>query len=115
MKTFLKPALAATAAFSFAATLAASTAAEAKQMCGWYAIAYCSTSQPAVAAFANNGWGAVINTSNFRGFAPGKFCAVSGPQSKDSAARDMGYAIANGVTKSIYMKRACADEKYIGD
>jgi hypothetical protein len=114
MTAFSKLSLA-TTALSFASVIAASTAAEAKQMCGWYAIAYCSTSRPAVATFANNGWGAVINTTNFRGFAPGKFCAVSGPQSKDSAARDIGYAIANGTTKSAYMKRACADEKYIGD
>jgi hypothetical protein len=112
MKAISPLILAATIATSAVAT---PSPAEAKQVCGWYVIAYCSTSEPAVSNFTNNGWGAVINTSNFRGFAPGKFCAVSGPQPKDSAARDLGYAIVNGVTKSAYMKRACADEKYIGD
>ena len=97
------------------AALATASPADAKQVCGWYAIAYCSTSQSAVGTFANKGWGAVIDTNNFRGFARGQFCAVSGPQPKWSAASDREKAIAASVSKSVYIKRACADEKYTGD
>lgn len=89
--------------------------ASAKQICGWYAIAYCSVNQAAVSKFANNGWGTVIKTSHFQGFARGQFCAVSGPQSKSSALQDRRNAIGNGVSNDIYIKRACADERYIGD
>ncbi len=106
-------ALASTAVLT--ATALTSTPAEAKQVCGWYAIAYCSTSNAAVVTFANNGWGQVINTSNYRGFAPGKFCAVSGPQSKSSADSDRRAALNTGATKSAYIKNACTDEANLGD
>ena len=109
---FKQLAIAATALSAFA-TL--TPAAEAKTICGWYAIAYCSTDRAAVGRFANNGWGAVIDTGHFRGFAPGRFCAVSGPQPKASAIQDRRNAIGNGVSDDVYIKRACADEYYTGD
>ena len=105
----------AAAALSGLAALTASSPSEAKQVCGWYAIAYCSTSESAVGQFANKGWGAVINTNNFSGFAPGRFCAVSGPQPKSSAMADRRKAIGAGVSDDVYIKRACANEKYTGD
>ena len=99
---------------TLAAALLLPSAASAKQICGWYSILYCSTSENAVHA-ANKGWGAVINTNHFRGFAPGKYCLVSGPQGRASALRDRADAIRQGYASSGYVKRACADEYYTGD
>lgn len=110
-----RPPLALFLAIVFSAILHVSSAANAKQVCGWYAIAYCSTNRAAVANFANEGWGAVINTNNFSGFARNKFCAVSGPQPKWSATEDRRKAIASGVSNDVYIKRACAEEQFIGD
>lgn len=90
-------------------------AANAKQICGWYAIVYCSESRAGASAAADSGWGTVINTNHFRGFAPGNYCVVSGPQSKSSALADRKAALQQGVTQSAYVKRACADERYTGD
>ena len=119
MKTNKKSSLNTTSSFALAAALVATaisaTPAAAKPMCGWFAIAYCTQSQNAAGQFANNGWGAVIKTSKFTGFAPGQYCVVSGPQSKASAIRDRRAAIGNGVSDDVYIKRACADEADIGD
>jgi hypothetical protein len=92
-----------------------STPAQAKQICGWYVIAFCSPSQAAADDFAGRGWGAAIDTDVFRGFRHGLYCVVSGPQSKVSAIRDRRSAIGDGVSDDAYIKRACADSSDIGD
>ena len=99
----------------FASVFLLSPRADAKQICGWYAIASCTRSQSDAANFASNGWGSVINTNQFSGLKRGYFCVVSGPQSKSSATRDKNAALADGVSTDIYIKRACADERSIGD
>jgi hypothetical protein len=114
----MKSTLKTTSSLALAAALIAAisaTPAAAKPMCGWFAIAYCTKSEDAAFKFSGNGWGAVIKTSKFIGFAPGQFCVVSGPQSKASAIRDRRNAIGNGVSDDVYIKRACADEMDIGD
>lgn len=90
--------------------------ASAKQVCGWYAIVSCSTSQADADAFmTKGGWGQTIDTNNYIGLKENLFCVVSGPQPKASAKRDMAAAKANGVAKDVYIKRACTDEKNLGD
>ena len=118
----MKSTLKTTSSFALAAALVAAAAvsatpasAKSKPVCGWYAIAYCTQSEDAAYKFSGNGWGAVIKTNNFTGFAPGKFCVVSGPQPKASAIRDRRAAIGNGVSDDVYIKHACADERFIGD
>jgi hypothetical protein len=98
-----------------AAALAVPQTASARQVCGWYAIAFCATSRSAAENFANDGWGQVIKTSQYRGFRPGYFCVVSGPQSKSSAQRDVRMARRDGVSATAYAKRACTHESNIGD
>ena len=90
--------------------------ASAKQVCGWYAIVSCSTSQADADAFmTKGGWGQTIDTNNYIGLKENLFCVVGGPQPKASAKRDMAAAKANGVAKDVYIKRACTDEKNLGD
>ncbi len=90
--------------------------ASAKQVCGWYAIAACTASEDDANAFmTKGGWGQAIDTDNYVGLKGGLYCVVSGPQPKDSAKRDMAAAKANGVAKDVYIKRACTDEKNLGD
>lgn len=96
-------------------TLGATSGASAKTICGWYVIAACTSSQDDAGKFANGGWGAVIDTNHFKGLAPDLFCVVSGPQPKASAKLDLKRARENNVAPNLYIKRACADEKYIGD
>ena len=97
------------------ALAAGAEAAAAKTVCGWYVIAACTSSQSDAAKFANEGWGAVIDTNHYRGFKPDLFCVVSGPQGKSSAKVDLQHAIDNNVAPDLYIKRACADDKYLGD
>ncbi len=106
--------LAALAAVLAVAALSASPAA-AKRVCGWYAIASCTSDQTSAADFANDGWGSVIDTDDYSGLKRGLFCVVSGPQPKWSALRDRDNARANGVSDDTYIKRACTDESNIGD
>ncbi len=94
---------------------AVSPPASAADICGWYAIATCTSDEYAATNFANNGWGTVINTNEYVGLRAGLFCVVSGPQSKSSAFRDRDAAIANGVADDVYIKKACTDEANIGD
>ena len=89
--------------------------AEAKQVCGWYAIAFCSPSRDQATAFTNGGWGQTIETRKYQGLQPGLFCVASGPQPKASAERDRAAAIRNGVSATTYIKNACTDETNIGD
>jgi hypothetical protein len=110
----MKTALSAGLAVMMAAAIAPQTAT-ARQVCGWYAIAYCATSRAAAENFANEGWGQVIRTSDYNGFRRGYFCVVSGPQSKASAQRDVRIARRDGVSRTAYAKRACTDERNIGD
>jgi hypothetical protein len=99
----------------FASTMSV-TPASAKQVCDWYAIVSCSTSQADADAFmTKGGWGQTIDTNNYVGLKENLFCVVSGPQPKASAKRDMAAAKANGVAKDVYIKRACTDEKNLGD
>lgn len=113
MKTITRSALAAAAFVTTAAAI--SQPASAKDICGWYAIAYCTDNEAVASDFATRGWGAAISTDVLKGFRPGLYCVVSGPQSKSSAWRDRNAAIANGVAGDVYIKHACADEAYIGD
>ncbi len=100
---------------TLAALTAATAPASAKDICGWYAIAYCTNNESAASDFAGNGWGTVIDTNAYVGLRAGLFCVVSGPQSKSSAWRDRESAIANGVAADVYIKKACTDEAGIGD
>ncbi len=104
-----------TALVTLAALTAASVPAAAKDICGWYAIAYCTDSDAAAADFAGNGWGSVISTNEYVGLRAGLYCVVSGPQSKASAWRDREAAIANGVADDVYIKKACTDAVNVGD
>jgi hypothetical protein len=110
MNTALRTGLALTLA-----VLAVPQTASARQVCGWYAIAFCATSRSAAENFANEGWGQVIRTSQYRGFRPGFYCVVSGPQSKASAQRDVRIARRDGVSSTAYAKRACTHESNLGD
>ena len=107
--------LLARAATGIGMLLFSGSAASPKQVCGWYAIAFCSPSQTEASTFANAGWGQVADTNKYKGFAPGQFCVVSGAQPKDSAQRDQTAAISNGVSASVYIKKACTDEANAGD
>jgi hypothetical protein len=108
MKTIISAALLASTTFVLPAS--------AKQLCGWYAIASCTTLQADADAFmTKGGWGQTIDTNNYVGLKENLFCVVSGPQPKASAKRDMAAAKANGVAKDVYIKRACTDEKNLGD
>jgi hypothetical protein len=98
-----------------AALPAAALPAEAKQVCDWYAIAFCSAEKSKAETFVNGGWGQLIDTNNYRGFKQGYFCVVSGPQPQASAERDRTAAIASGVSASTYIKHACTDAKNVGD
>jgi hypothetical protein len=100
---------------ALAGMMAASMPAEAKNVCGWYVIAACSRSQAAAEDVASNGWGSVINTNKYSGLRRNYFCVVSGPQSKASAISDRRNSIADGVSSDAYVKRACTDERNIGD
>lgn len=91
------------------------TGPAAAEVCGWYAIAACTSSRADAVRFANRGWGAIIDTDDFRGFRGGLYCVVSGPQSKASAERDRKAAVSQGIAADAYIKRACADESVIGD
>ncbi len=113
MKTIARSALAAAALVTTAAPI--SQPASAKDICGWYAIAYCTSSEYAAIDFVNNGWGALINTNAYVGLRAGLYCVVSGPQSKSSAWRDRTAAIENGVSDDVYIKQACTDEANVGD
>ncbi|MGL4397472.1 MAG: hypothetical protein ACRCS9_13105 [Hyphomicrobium sp.] len=90
-------------------------AADAKPVCGWYAIVSCSSSKAEAEQVANGGWGQVIETSKYKGLKPGLYCVASGPQPKTSAARDRSAAIAQGLSAATYIKRACTDAANIGD
>ncbi|HAH10281.1 MAG TPA: hypothetical protein DCL48_09285 [Alphaproteobacteria bacterium] len=112
-KGFSKTALASAAlalGFGFGAV-----PAQARDVCGWYAIAFCSKGSGPAYDFADRGWGQVIKTNAYRGFQRGFFCVVSGPQSQASAKRDARLARQNGVSRSAYVKRACTDESNVGD
>jgi hypothetical protein len=98
-----------------ASLIFAATPASAAQVCGWYAIASCTRVQSDAENFVNRGWGTVIDTTEYDGFAPGYFCVVSGPQSRSSAKRDVRAARANGISDEVYFKRACTDERNVGD
>jgi hypothetical protein len=104
----------AAAALSLGSALAAATPANAKDICGWYAIIYCSPSE-AGAISANKGWGSMIHTSAYRGFAPNRFCLGSGPQPKWSARLDRERALNSGVAKSAYIKYACTDSSNLDE
>jgi hypothetical protein len=103
------------AAAAAVAVFSASSPASAKQTCGWYAVAFCSKSEAATTAFINKGWGVLIVTSAFSNFPKGQFCGVSGPQSKASAERDRRAALKNGVSKSVTVRRSCADSAVFND
>ncbi len=80
------------------------------QVCGWFAISVCSTTfRKAQRAVNRWGEGYVVDTSSseYPNFAPGYFCAVSGPKSRGAAmatARNMRRA---GISSSAYAKSSC--------
>jgi hypothetical protein len=93
---------------ALAATAAATLPARATEICGWYAIATCTSDYSAADEWVkNNGWGEVIDTSEFGGFRPGLFCAVSGPHKKAKAFRVRQTLLDDGYSDSAYIKRAC--------
>ena len=103
------------ASAAFALTVSFSTQAPAKPNCGWYAIAYCSTSEDAAEKFVNGGWGQLIDTNKYDGFKHGLYCVVSGPQPKLSAVNDKAAARDAGIAGDVYIKKACTDESNAGD
>ncbi len=103
----------ASAALAFAVSFIAQ--ASAKPICGWYAIASCSTSADAAEKFVNGGWGQLIDTNNYDGFKHGLHCVVSGPQPKISAVNDKTAARDAGIAGDVYIKKACTDESNVGD
>jgi hypothetical protein len=110
----VKPVVASSAILLGAMTSAPATA-HAKTVCGHYAIAFCSPERKAAENFANGGWGTTIATKDYAGLRAGFYCVVSGPQPQASAERDRAAAVANGVSASTYIKRACTDARNIGD
>lgn len=102
--------LAALGASVTAFTAVSTTAASAKDICGWYAIATCTTSLRDARNFANDGWGEVIDTDLYDNLVDGYWCVVSGPQSKAGANRDRRHLIGSGISDTAYIKRACVDE-----
>jgi hypothetical protein len=114
MKSFLAG-TACAITLGLAGLLMTSAPVSAKNVCGWYAVVFCSPSEAKAITFVNGGWGALIKTKDYKGFKSGLYCVVSGPQPKSSALRDRKAAIAQGISASTYIKRACTDEKNIGD
>jgi hypothetical protein len=89
--------------------------AQAKEVCGWYAIAFCSSDRTSAEDFGNDGWGEIIDTDDYDGLRGGLFCAVSGPQPRWSALRDRDNARKNGVSDTTYIKRACTDDSNLSE
>ena len=102
-------------ALALAGMAAVTMPVQSKIVCGWYVIAACSHSRSAAEDVASNGWGSVIDTNKYKGLRRNYFCVVSGPQSKSSAISDRRNSIADGVSADAYIKRACTDERNIGD
>ncbi len=79
-----------------------------QNVCGWYAIHYCSKSYEVAASEARKFAGWVVNTNepSYPKFAPGWFCSVLGPMAKQDAdniaakAKDRGFPTA-------YIKNPC--------
>lgn len=97
-----------------AMVVGATAPAAAKPVCGWYAVAACTTSHSDAINFASNGWGDVIDTTYYSNLADGYFCVVSGPQTKVGAMRDRNILISKGLSASAYVKRACVDDSNLG-
>jgi hypothetical protein len=110
----VKPLAASTGILLGALTNAPATA-HAKTVCGHYAIAFCAPDRKAAETFANGGWGSTIATQDYAGLRTAFYCVVSGPHPQASAERDRAAAITNGVSPSTYIKRACTDDRNIGD
>ncbi len=94
---------------------AAASSAQAKQVCGWYAIIFCSSDEAKAIEVVNKGWGAILETNKYTGLKRGLYCVASGPQPRASAMRDRKAAIAQGSPSTSYIKRACTDAKNVGD
>jgi hypothetical protein len=97
------------------ALLLGAAPAQAKEVCGWYAIAFCSSDRTSAEDFVNDGWGAIIDTDDYDGLRGGLYCAVSGPQPRWSALRDRDNARKNGVSDTTYIKRACTDDSNLSE
>ena len=78
------------------------------QVCGWFAIYHCSRSVQEASRFASNYRGFLIDSSDARlpNFAPGWYCVVDGPTSRDQAMSSAGYARRDGH-HTAYAKNSC--------
>jgi hypothetical protein len=78
------------------------------QVCGWFAIYYCSRGYQDAAAFAGRYRGFVIDSSDPRlpNFRPGWYCVVEGPTSRSQALEWAAYARRDGYS-TAYAKSSC--------
>jgi hypothetical protein len=78
------------------------------QVCGWFAIYYCSRGYQDAAGFAGRYRGFVIDSSDARlpNFRPGWYCVVEGPTSRSQAFSWAAYARRDGHS-TAYAKSSC--------
>jgi hypothetical protein len=78
------------------------------QVCGWFAIYFCSRGYRDAARFAGRYRGFVIDSSDHRlpNFRPGWYCVVEGPTSRSQAQAWAAYARQDGH-HSAYAKSSC--------
>jgi hypothetical protein len=78
------------------------------QVCGWFAIYYCSRGYQDAARFAGRYRGFVIDSSDPRlpNFRPGWFCVVEGPTGRSQALSWAAYARRDGHS-TAYAKSSC--------
>lgn len=78
------------------------------QVCGWFAIYYCSRGYQDAARFAGRYRGFVIDSSDPRlpNFRPGWYCVAEGPTSRSQALSWAAYARRDGHS-TAYAKSSC--------
>jgi hypothetical protein len=81
---------------------------ELAQVCGWFAIYYCSRGYQEAASVAGRYRGFVVDSSDPRlpNFRPGWYCVVEGPTSRALALSWAGYARRDGYS-TAYAKSSC--------
>jgi hypothetical protein len=78
------------------------------QVCGWFAIYYCSRGYQEAASIAGRYRGFVIDSSDPRlpNFRPGWYCVVEGPAGRAQAMAWAAYARRDGYS-TAYAKSSC--------
>jgi hypothetical protein len=78
------------------------------QVCGWFAIYYCSRGYGDAARFAGRYRGFIIDSSDPRlpNFRPGWYCVAEGPTSRSQALSWAAYARRDGH-RTAYAKSSC--------